>query len=142
MFCENCGATMSDDAKFCLSCGTATGAQAAALQTPSYASPAPAPVYAPAQPTYTQPAYTQPSYGQTQGVPPLSVGSYIGMFLLLCIPIVNFILLLVWSFGGNVNKNKKNYARATLILAVIGIVASIVFGSVLAGILQSLTSGY
>jgi len=64
------------------------------------------------------------------------------MFLLLCIPIVNFILLLVWSFGGNVNQNKKNYARATLLLMVIGVVLSIVFGGVLVGILQSVTSGF
>jgi len=136
MYCENCGTTISDSAKFCLSCGTPTGTrQPAAPQAPAYASP---------QPTYTQPAYTQPAYsqqkfGQTQGVPPLSVGGYIWMFLLLCIPIVNVILLLVWSFGGNVNQNKKNFARATLLLIVIGVVLSIVFSGVLVGFLQSAT---
>ena len=139
MFCENCGATMSSDAKFCLSCGTPTGTgQPVAPQAPTYTPPQPTYI----QPAYNQPAYSQPKFGQTQGVPPLSVGGYIGMFLLLCIPIVNFILLLVWSFGGNVNQNKKNYARATLLLMVIGVVLSIVFGGVLVGILQSVTSGF
>ena len=64
------------------------------------------------------------------------------MFLLLCIPLVNFILLLVWSFGGSVNQNKKNYARATLLLMVIAIVLSIVFGGVLTGLLSSMIRGY
>jgi hypothetical protein len=49
---------------------------------------------------------------------PLSVGQYIGMFLLMSIPIVNLIMPLVWAFGGSVNTNKKNFARAFLILCV------------------------
>jgi len=136
-FCENCGATMSEDAKFCLSCGTAAGAaaqQPAAPQAQGYA--------AAAQPAYTPPAYTPPSYAQLQSTEPLSVGGYIAMFFLLCIPVANFVLLFVWSFGGSVNQNKKNYARATLLLMVIAIVLSIVFGGVLTGLLSSMIRGY
>lgn len=40
-FCPNCGATLSDDATFCSSCGNAMGGQ------PAGYNPAPAPGYAP-----------------------------------------------------------------------------------------------
>ncbi|NLC40514.1 MAG: zinc ribbon domain-containing protein, partial [Clostridiaceae bacterium] len=58
--------------------------------------------------------------------PPLSVGQYIGMFLLMMIPVVNLVLLLVWAFGGSVNRNKKNYAKATLLLMLISTVVIII----------------
>jgi len=43
------------------------------------------------------------------------------MFFLSAIPIVGFIMLMVWAFGGSVNLNKKNYARAILLLSLIGV---------------------
>lgn len=65
-----------------------------------------------------QPMYQQP-YMPPMNTAPLTVGQYIGMFLLLMIPIANIILLFVWAFGGDINLNKKNYARASLILGLI-----------------------
>lgn len=47
------------------------------------------------------------------------MGNYLVMLLLSAIPTVGFILLLVWAFGSNVNLNKRNYARAALIMALI-----------------------
>lgn len=47
---------------------------------------------------------------------PLSPGQYLSIFLLMCVPILNIILLFVWSFGSRANLNKKNFARASLIL--------------------------
>ena len=52
----------------------------------------------------------------------MKVGEYILMFILTGIPLVGFILLLVWAFGSSTNTNKKNYARAVLILGLIGVV--------------------
>ena len=43
------------------------------------------------------------------------------MFILSAIPVVGFICLLVWAFGGSVNLNKKNYARAILIISLIAV---------------------
>lgn len=42
------------------------------------------------------------------------------------IPIIGFIMLLVWGFGSNPS-GRRNYARATLMWQVIGIVAAFVF---------------
>jgi purine-cytosine permease-like protein len=52
---------------------------------------------------------------------PLGVGSYMMMSLIQCIPLVGFIMLLVWAFSRNANTNKKNYARAALIWWLIGL---------------------
>ena len=61
---------------------------------------------------------------------PISVLGYIGIFLLMCIPLVNLILLFVWAFSKDTNKNKKNFAIASLIMILISIVLSIVFSIV------------
>lgn len=145
MFCENCGNKLPDGAKFCGGCGgkiEPVQAAPAAVAEPAPASPTP---------VQTAPSYQQayapqaPAWSGQQGSAPLGVGQYIGMFLLMCVPILNFILLLVWSFGSSVNPNKKNFARASLILGIIGLVLSIVFGaalsSMIGGIFSSM-SGY
>lgn len=80
---------------------------------------------------------TSPSGGQDTC--PLSLGQYLVMMLLLVIPLVNIILLFVWSFG-NYNINKKNYARASLIMFAIAIVLWFILGAALTGIIMN--SGY
>ena len=44
---------------------------------------------------------------------------------LVCIPVVNIILLLVWALGSSTERSKKNWARANIIWAIIGIVVTI-----------------
>ena len=135
MYCENCGANIPDDSKFCTECGTNfTDAVPAApvrrpVQAAAHAAPPPQPTYISQPQKSVQPAYApppQPYYNQTAGYgsmqanrEPLGVGSYIGMFFLSAIPMVGFIMLLVWAFGSSVNLNKKNYARAILLMSLI-----------------------
>ena len=146
MYCPNCGKQNPDDAKFCESCGAPT----AAAETPK-AAPPPPPPPPPQQPVYNQPpvqqyAPPQQTYYPPQqtynaaagGAPVMSVGSYIGTMLLSAIPLVGFILLLVWAFGSDTNPNKKNFCRAYLILMLIGVVLSIIFAGVLGGIISNL----
>ena len=59
---------------------------------------------------------------------PISTWGYIGISLLACIPIVGFILLIVWAFGGCKKINKRNFARAMLIMMAIGLVFSLISG--------------
>ena len=75
----------------------------------------------PVAPQYAQPQYSQP-YDPTKEV--MSVGSFIGMFILSSIPIVNVICWIVWLVSPNTNKNKKNYCIATIVLWIIGIIIS------------------
>lgn len=132
-FCKKCGTKIPDESAFCPECGEKVEAT---------------PVQAP-QPQYSQPQYAQPQYMQhvqpqyvqqpvsrsmPSAVPggynpltePLTVGSYFGMMFLLCIPIVGFILLLVWAFSSSTNLNRKNFARASLIWGLIAVALSIV----------------
>ena len=137
MFCEKCGAAMPQGSRFCENCGAAAGGGQQ--------------VSAP-QPMYNQPQQPQ-NYNQAAGYgsgqanhEPLGVGSYIWMFFLSAIPIVGFIMMLVWAFGGSVNLNKKNYARAILIMCVIGVALSVIVvisgGSVLGSALFNLNRAY
>lgn len=151
MFCENCGKNLPDGAKFCNGCGAKTesaqpvnakGEQSAVhTAPPSPAQPAPQPrqTYAPPQPYANQQTYAPPAaYAPGTGAQPLRVLQYIGMFLLMSIPLVGFILLFVWGFGSGVNPNKKNFARAMLILSAIGLVLSFIFGAVIISIIGEL----
>ena len=76
--------------------------------------------------------YEQPQMNQAeQYVPnssePISVGNWFLTLLLCAIPIVGLIMLLIWSFSGETNPNKKNFAKAQLIWTVIGIILSVIF---------------
>ena len=85
---------------YCTKCGTQVAEQQP-YQQPPYGQP------------YPQPAYTEE---------PISTGSYMLMFLLLMIPIVNLLCLIVWACGGSNKKNKVNLSRAMLFWMLIGAV--------------------
>ena len=54
----------------------------------------------------------------------LSMGDYLLMLILLAIPVVNFIICILWIISGNGNPNRKNFAKAWLIIAVVGTILS------------------
>lgn len=55
----------------------------------------------------------------------ITVKGWLGTLLLLCIPGVNLILLFVWGFGSG-NENRRNFARATLIVTGIVLILYII----------------
>ncbi len=69
---------------------------------------------------------------------PLSVGSYMGMFLLMAIPFVNFVMMLIWLFGSTTNKNKKNFAIAMVLFTIIMMVISFLLSGLIFAILAPL----
>ena len=145
-FCQSCGAPLDPGAKFCKSCGTPTpppvyqASNEPAAPGPQASYPVPPPAFQSAGNGYTH--YSQPQAYESAGNAPLSVGQYIGMIILSGLPIAGFILLLIWAFSSDQNVNKKNYARAVLILALIGIALSIIFGAAAIGLLTNLFSEY
>ena len=54
-----------------------------------------------------------------------TTGEWVMTLFLVCIPIVGFILLLVWAFGSNCAPSKKNWARANLIWMIVGLLLAI-----------------
>ncbi len=140
-YCEGCGAAFDDSSKFCTSCGRANSAQVVPPQAPPPQAPPPQaprpqqPQYAPPQQQYAQ----QPNYYQRPPLDaPMTVGQYIGTFILSGLPMVGFILLLVWAFSSDTNINKKNFARALLILGVIVGVLYAIFAIVFATVFVDL----
>lgn len=134
MFCGKCGAPIDEGANVCASCGEAVvvAAQPVAEEPVVQAEP----VQEQAQPVYQQPVYQQPVYQQPvyqQPVIPegysetVSIGEWIGSMFLMMIPVVNFILVLVWAFGGS-KKSKSNFFKAYLILVLIGVVIGVLIG--------------
>ena len=66
----------------------------------------------------------------------MGLGEWLLTLFLVCIPIVNLIMLIYWSAANDIDPNKKNYARAQLIIMAIGVVISFMFfGSIVAMIL-------
>lgn len=97
----------------------------------------PQPQYQPPQPqyqppVYQQPVYQQPVYDPTREV--MSVGSYVLMFILLSIPVVNVICWIVWLVSPDTNRNKKNYVIANIIIYAISVGVLILAGIVMAAL--------
>ena len=49
----------------------------------------------------------------------VSTGEWVASKFILLIPIVNIIFLFIWAFNKSENKNKSNWAKATLIVYVL-----------------------
>lgn len=89
---------------------------------------------------YQQPPYQQPYQAPYQPMPVyddtrevMSIGSYIGMFILSAIPIVNIICWIVWLVSPNTNKNKKNFILAQIIIIAVSYAVAILACVVAAG---------
>lgn len=87
---------------------------------------------------YNQPNYNQPNYGGPNLEPPMTLGDWLITLLVLSIPCVNIIMFFVWGFGSGGNTSRKNYCRAALVFALIGIVISVIFSSAIAALMVSL----
>lgn len=89
---------------------------------------------------YQQPPYQQPYQAPYQPMPVyddtrevMSIGSYIAMFILSAIPIVNIICWIVWLVSPNTNKNKKNFILAQIIIIAVSYAVAILACIVAAG---------
>lgn len=81
------------------------------------------PVQQPRQVPFTQ--IFNPPYDPTTQV--MSVGEYIGLFILSSIPVVNIICWIVWLCSDSTNKNKKNYIKANIVIWVLSVVLLVLF---------------
>lgn len=152
-YCNVCGTPLTDDLKFCRECGAPV--DPAPVQ-PVPPTPSAQPVYAqPAQPVYAQPSpqYTEAPPQRTQTAhkaynndAPQSVGGFVGQLIVMGIPLVGFILTIVWACNTKVNRNKKNLACAMLIMYAIAIGLTILLvllaGAGLAALFNGISGGF
>lgn len=63
---------------------------------------------------------------------PVSLGDWVVTMIIGAIPCIGLIVYIVWAFSNTINPSKRNYCRASLIFAAIGIVLylllAVVFG--------------
>lgn len=163
MNCTHCGNPLPDNTKFCPKCGQTVAAsndnafdsaettilgQGQAQQSKGYQQQAPnagnrPPQYSNPQPQQAPVNVYMPSQQQMDPTDlPVSVGGWIGVFLLSCLPIVSIIMLFIWAFSSSTKKSLKNYARAVLIMALIAIVLVIIISIILAAAGVSVSYGY
>ena len=102
--CKKCGGTVKAEDQFCMHCG---------------------------MPLEKEESVREERREENQAEV-LSMGDYLLMLILMAIPVVNFIVCIFWIISGNSNPNKRNFAKAWLILAVIGTILSglMAFGAV------------
>ena len=148
--CTSCGAELKEGLKFCTSCGAAVSDVSPVIESVEQVVAEPV-----AEPVQATPVQQAPVYQNTPvtNVPPvqpapvvqpviqqdpmagtkyelISTWGYIGISLLMCIPVVGQILMIVWACGGCRKLQKRNYARAMLIMFAISLVLSLIFSFV------------
>lgn len=130
MICRNCGGEYPDYKDNCPNCGTRNPNVSYNSQ---YSAPQNSGNRNGGQYGYQPPVNTvyvnEPDVHYDEHV---SIGGWIGRWLVMCIPIVNIIMLFVWAFGGSRKYSLKTWARARLLLALIVIIALLITVIVLA----------
>ncbi len=123
MYCGNCGTRNNDDDVFCAGCGAALSSNTDISKSTMVKQ---------AEPPFATTFQSHHEITEAELPPkfkPMGAWSYFGHTLLFSIPIAGFIILLIFSFGGTANINKRNFARSHFcMLAIITVIAlTIVF---------------
>lgn len=63
--------------------------------------------------------------------PPLSLGDWIINVIVTKLPLIGFIMLIVWAVDKDTEPNKANWAKAELIVKLIGFVIGIIIISII-----------
>ena len=53
---------------------------------------------------------------------PTSVGDWILTYIVMCIPLVNIVMLIVWAASASTEPSKSNWAKATLFFILLSVV--------------------
>lgn len=71
--------------------------------------------------------------------PIISLGEWVLTLFIAAIPIVGFVMLFVWGFSAESNPTKANFAKAMLIMLVLGVVLWIViFGAIFTAVISEM----
>lgn len=117
MICSRCGAHQADNSIFCASCGNRlTEAPDSNFQNSQ--------MHQSVNPPINQPVYVAPFSVREATEPVTTIGQYILWWFVGLIPLVGFILTIVFAADSS-NKNRANFFRAQLIIMAVCIGLSI-----------------
>lgn len=140
-----CGHSNSDSALHCENCGerlVVEKKEYAPYQNDPYKNTQYSQSVAYAQPQYVQPVVAQ---AVTQGENPVSIGAWVGLIVLFCIPFVNLISLIIVLCVAE-NKTLKNYVIANFIIAgsivVLTILLFFLLGASAIGLAELISNTY
>jgi len=74
-------------------------------------------------------------------VPVMSFSEWLVTLLIMIVPVLNFIMLVVWVSERNTNANKVNWAKATLVLIGVQLVLGMFFMGAFIGTFSKMLSG-
>lgn len=133
-FCTSCGAKNADGAASCISCHAPmrknSFAQNSAFSPPPpphFGTPPKAEPYPPSVPvSYAPPVSSAPPYIQPvqPGALPdkqaavMGAWDFWGSILLMNIPLIGWVVCLIWAVSRNINRNRRGLARATLFFLI------------------------
>lgn len=122
MFCEKCGAENLENSMFCQECGAPLA-------------------NIPKNNTWTNERRPAEVRYITSDIPeeyrPIGMWGYLGYQILFSIPLIGFIMLLVFSLGGTTNVNLKNFARSYFCMTIIILVLVLIL--VMVGAISALS---
>lgn len=81
------------------------------------------------------------NYDPSKDYTPIGMWGYFGYQILFAIPLIGFILILIFSFGGTRNINLRNYARSTFCLFIV-LIAVVLLIALFAALASASAAGY
>ena len=131
-------------------------APAPVFTPPAAEAPKPAPVPpvyqqpAPAAPVYQQPAPDADKPGKKSKYAPMTSWGMAIQLILMNLPVVGFVLMVIWACGGCRKVARRNLARANLILLILAVILAIiaallvrfVFADAITGVFEQFMPGY
>lgn len=144
MNCKNCNCELKEGTKFCHSCGASVDETVVINEQPTeiYSNNNYTNSYENNQSYYNNQNYSNNQHNNTyteDDLPveykPIGAWQYFGLSILFSLPLVGFILLIVFSFS-NGNINRRNYARSywcaalvSLILIILTVIVCLILGA-------------
>lgn len=140
--CPNCNANVEDGMTFCPNCGAPqemnSSQDYSANMQPDInpavqaGTPVAGPVY------QSTPYYDQQMYGMQMMDQEVSLGDWVLSTFLSWIPLVGFIMLIIWAASSDTKPSKKNWARARLIWMGVAYVLSFLIFTLFWGAIATL----
>ncbi|MFR2368745.1 MAG: zinc-ribbon domain-containing protein [Anaerobutyricum sp.] len=129
MFCKNCGKELKDGLKFCPSCGEQTGDTTLSSNA----------VTANQNQQAGYQNFYQAPVANDKKEDIVSIGQYMGWAILQMIPIVGWIVIIVFALDSS-KMNRANYARAAICMWLLGILLAMLLGGSVVALFAGLLS--